>query len=272
MTTARRSWVTARSRSASGPRLHGDGFEGLADVEVLVPAELASTARMTVMPPSEVHHGAGISEQPDTQRAGVPSIFAELYSQTGQVRRAAFLALCDGEPLTPSEVATRAGLPHHHVSNALARLAQSGLVRQDEQRRIVGIAGLGVEPSAHQLTLKGVRLFTWCALDAVGIPAALGLDAEVVTRCWHCSATIQLELPAGQPPRPSALRLWLPVSACDNVFEQFCGQANLFCHAEHLQAWKATAHHPPGRALDLAASAELGRETWAEFGTDQRTG
>jgi hypothetical protein len=38
----------------------------------------------------------------------------------------------------------------------------------------------------------------------------------------------------------------------------------MFCDSAHLRAWQE-ASELPGRALDLAGAATLGRDGWAEF-------
>jgi alkylmercury lyase len=44
---------------------------------------------------------------------------------------------------------------------------------------VTGIGGLSVEPTRHQLKTQDQTLYTWCAVDAVGIPGAFFLDAQV---------------------------------------------------------------------------------------------
>jgi hypothetical protein len=211
--------------------------------------------------------GGPMAEQrrePEAVSKGLPTAFAELCAEAGPLRRAAFDAIRIQHPLPARELAELSGLSPAVVAGLLERLDQAGLVRQDDQQRVVGIAGLSLEPTAHRLRLDGTELFTWCAIDAVGIPAALRVDAQVVTRCWHCGTSIQLELACGAPSAASAQMVWLPQADCTNVFDQFCAHANMFCGTAHLRAWQE-ASKLLGRALDLAGAAALGRDSWAEF-------
>jgi hypothetical protein len=57
---------------------------------------------------------------------------------------------------------------------------------------------------------------------------------------------------------------WLPPSECTNSFQQFCAHANLFCDTAHLGTWQEAAGIP-GRALDPAGTAALGRDSWPSF-------
>lgn len=208
-----------------------------------------------------------VTDEGDCAAPGpLPAAFAELYAEAGALRHVAFGAIRRAETPGPGELAATSGLDVVEVEELLGRMGEAGLVRRDRRGAVVGIAGLSVEPTAHRLVLIGApSLFTWCALDAIGIPAALGLDAEVVTRCWHCGRPIELFLPEGETPDNLGFRLWLPPAACSNVFEQFCSEANLFCDADHLAAWRAAKGDPAGQELDLASVGRIGRASWAEF-------
>jgi alkylmercury lyase len=72
------------------------------------------------------------------------------------------------------------------LATTLAGLARAGLVEQDPTGAITGAHGLTLAPTRHHLVLAGVDLHTWCALDAIGIPAAVDTDAEIATRCGWC--------------------------------------------------------------------------------------
>jgi alkylmercury lyase len=197
----------------------------------------------------------------------VPAGFGSLNAEAGALRQAGFQAIRRHRRLSAAELAGTAGLNIDATEQMLDRLAQAGLVRRDERRRVVGIAGLSLEPTAHRLRLDSIELFTWCAFDAIGIPAALGIDGDILTRCWQCGASIELQLPAGHPSVGSPRRLWLPPPARSNVFEQFCNLANLFCDSTHLRQWRTGQADPPGRAVDLVEAASLGRDNWAAFAT-----
>jgi len=113
----------------------------------------------------------------------------------------------------------------------------------------------------HQLFVDGVELHTWC--NAIGIPAGSGADATVVTPCGWCGRPLEVRVIAGRPVEAPAAVLWLPDTACDNVRQQFCPDANLFCDIDHLHRRRDDAGRPSGRTLTLAETAELGRRWWS---------
>ena len=107
----------------------------------------------------------------------------------------------------------------------------------------------------------------WCTLDAVGIPAALRLDAAIGTVCPHCGETLKVVVADGEASADMALQLFCPTSPCSDVRAEFCTRANLFCSAGHLDAWRAANRDVEGQSLDLAETVALGRAMWARHGS-----
>ena len=181
------------------------------------------------------------------------------------VRRAAFTRLRSGNAVSQSTLALDTGLSSSAVRTALGELVSTGQANLDARHHVVAVGGLSVVPAAHGLFMDGSAFWTWCAFDAIGVPAALGLDAVARTRCGHCAAPIDVILTAGTPRSDSAIVGWLPGRPCTNVQEDFCPEANLFCNEAHLGAWQADAGAPSGVALSRAGLAARGTQVWAEM-------
>jgi alkylmercury lyase len=192
-------------------------------------------------------------------------LFRDLPEDVLAIRRVAFSALRREERLDPEQLALRTGLDDHAVNAALRWLHDAGLVERDRKGRLVGIAGLTLEPTRHRLVLDGQSLHTWCAIDAVGIPAALSLDAHVTTTCALCDSSLAVDIDHGEPPSDSVLRGWIPPTDCKDVRADLCPLANLFCSLAHLEQWLDGAGDPSGEAADLARFAELGRQAWGDL-------
>jgi alkylmercury lyase len=74
---------------------------------------------------------------------------------------------------------------------------------------VVAARGLSLPPTPHALEVDGRRLHAFCAIDAVGIPVALGLDASVASRCHRCGAPIALSIADGAVrDAPAGLVIW----------------------------------------------------------------
>jgi alkylmercury lyase len=126
--------------------------------------------------------------------------------------KAAFHAILNGEAIDRSGLAAVTGFDPDKVDLLLDGLAGRGLAVVDPANgRIVGCWGLSLIPNDHRLSIRRREIFTWCALDAVGIPAGLGEDAGIVSRCRQCGVTVSVEMVAGQVRRaePANVRVWV---------------------------------------------------------------
>jgi alkylmercury lyase len=131
---------------------------------------------------------------------------------------------------------------------------------------VTGSHGLSLVPSEHRVTFDlGVR-HVWCAVDAVGIPAAMGVDARVESRCFHCSAAVSLTMSGGEPrgPESMSLRIGLAVAGCTGkVIEDVCPMLNFFCSLEHADRWATTV--VGASIITVRQAAEMGRRTWSDI-------
>jgi alkylmercury lyase len=100
---------------------------------------------------------------------------------------------------------------------------------------------------------------TWCAFDAIGIPAALGVDAYAVTSCPICGRELRVTLLGGRPIDDARTRLWFPAADCAHLVDDFCRHANLYCDDDHLTTARLGEH---GRVLTVTDAAATGRLTW----------
>lgn len=178
------------------------------------------------------------------------------------IQREGLAAIRAGRHLTVTELGRAAGLEPTRaqvvIDSLLARQAATVI-----DGRVDGIAGLTTRPTKHTLTIDGDDRYTWCAFDAVGIPAALGLDAVAATRCGHCGETIVVTFTAGHAPAAEPWG-WLPaLEACGNqLIDEFCSAADLFCNRDHLEQWRSVAGSPAGEPHPLGDLTDIGRTTW----------
>lgn len=179
-----------------------------------------------------------------------------------EFRRHAFGRLRESGPAAATEVVATSPGGVESAQRTLDVLVERGMAIV-EKGNLVAIDGLSVQPTRHRMKLGTDDLFTWCAADAVGIPAALGEDGEVETTCPYCSARIVVPIHGGVPEADAELVLWLPTASCSHVVTQFCPDVNFFCSRGHLDAWRSRAGKPEGETLDSEGAAGLGRQWWA---------
>ena len=181
------------------------------------------------------------------------------------VRQTAFALLVrDGRPVQVEQLAAAhpGELPGPTLDEALDRLVANGHLDRDPSGAVVGAGGLTLGDAPHRLLLRGRDYRTWCAYDAIGIPAALGEEGAISTRCGVCGRAIALRVPIeADNERPE--RLWLAAGGTD-LRAEFCTPTVLLCSPDHADVW-ATRQDGRGRIVDLGQASRLGAGAWAAY-------
>jgi alkylmercury lyase len=176
-----------------------------------------------------------------------------------EIAAAGFVALWDGRAVRPEELVPG---PARRARRAAAELVKRGRAEVDDGGRVVGVHGLTLRRTRHHFVHAGRSHPTWCAFDAIGIPAALALDAEARTTCRSCDHGLHIAIRRGHP-EASGLALWLPSATVRHLMVDFCAAADLYCGRDHLEQ-RIDLARAPGEVMDLPGAAMLGREAWAD--------
>lgn len=182
-----------------------------------------------------------------------------------RVRTAAFQAIYRGERLSAAQLAQRLAEPTEEVQTAIQGLLGRGLLTVDESGSVTGSHGLSLVPSDHEVRFDVGGRYVWCAVDAVGIPAAMGVDAEVTSRCFRCGEPVTLTIRKGEPKALAADPPLIGMGVAGStgkVNEDLCPMINFFCSREHAEAWAAAAQQ--ANIIDVRQAAEMGRTLWAD--------
>jgi hypothetical protein len=156
------------------------------------------------------------------------------------------------------------------LMEAADHLRARGRIELSDDGRVIAVHGLARRPTRHRIEHAGGAVNTWCALDAIGIPAALAIDARAMTQCPTCGQHLMVTLIGGEPQLLPGAVLWYPEDQCGHLIDDFCSGANLFCSIDHLQQWLG-ARATGGRVKTIDEVAELGRESWREASDQLRT-
>ena len=187
------------------------------------------------------------------------------------IQQHGLLALTTGRAASVTELSHKSSLTVDEIRTGVTSLASAGRIETDGEK-VIGASGLTLTETDHAVKLPNATMHTWCALDAIGIPVALELDAEISTTCLHCDERLHVTVRDGELSGADSLRLFCPTGQCDDVRAEFCSAANLFCSPDHLRAWKTSRPSVEGHELDLTATAELGRALWGHYASGPEGG
>ncbi|MEO8461939.1 MAG: organomercurial lyase [Chloroflexota bacterium] len=198
----------------------------------------------------------------ETNWAGQQPVFlAGDDEPSARLREFAFAALVrEPKPVDPADLIAMSGFEPDAVDAALDRLGAAGRIDRDASGRVLGAAGLTIADGPHGLTMSGHDYRTWCAFDALGIPAALRTDARLATSCAVCDREIEVEVVGGEAPANEPVRLWLSAGGAD-MRADFCTPTVMLCSLAHAEEW-AGRQGQHGTILDLEAAAAEGATSW----------
>ncbi len=182
------------------------------------------------------------------------------------IRRIAFrLLLAKSESIGIEQLSAATGIKSDRLSTLLDELDRAGRIRRDKAGRVVGSAGLSVTPDRHEIELDGRKFWTWCAYDILGIFGALRASGRALSPSPGGPA-IELQFEGGRPAGNHAV-LFRPdeelMSCCENVYEEWCPNSNLFADAGQATRW-AEERRIRGRVMQLGDASDLGTKDWAD--------
>lgn len=137
--------------------------------------------------------------------------------------------------------------------DARARLASSDLVRIDDDGGVALAYPFSVAPTRHRVDLDdGRRLWACCAIDALAIPAVVGVEGTVVADSPVCDDEIRVEVgPAGDPV-PDPAEAVVLVGAVGNGATACCACPFINFFASSARAGAYQARHPELTSTELS--------------------
>ena len=128
----------------------------------------------------------------------IDEFLASLTAEEHVVTRVVFRSLLEGRGIRPEAVAATLGTSLAAIERVVNDLIERGtLERGVNSGELVGARGLSLAKTPQRLAIDGRRLYAFCAVDAVGIPAAIRVDARVESLCHVCGARVSLALSGG---------------------------------------------------------------------------
>jgi alkylmercury lyase len=180
--------------------------------------------------------------------------------------------LAEGEPVTPANLAARAG-----VAEAVAVETLDGWpgVFHDEEGRVVGFWGLAIPEMGHRFHAEGGKpIYAWCALDPFLIVPVVGRSARVESTDPVTGETITMTVtPDGVEdvsPASAVVSFLVPNKPFDqDIIQSFCHYVLNFASQASAEQW---ASQRDGIVLLPVADAfQVGLRAWRRLGSPAGT-
>jgi hypothetical protein len=184
-----------------------------------------------------------------------------------------FWRLLAGKPVAPAELAAELRVSPATLEQELTRLAAKRCLRRDGSGAVVASQGLMVQPSPHRLRTEWGTVSTQCTVDAIGIPAALGIAATVDDRCACCDSPITAEIRGREDisVQPAGAVIVMAQADCgvQGAIPTMCQETNFFCSNEHARSWQEEQGTLPSAIVTIADAAAVGQAIWGRFARDR---
>lgn len=183
--------------------------------------------------------------------------------KVGQVQRTAFNTLfTERKALSTGQLEHVLDACEADVVDAVTELEESGqLVR--EEGMIVGVSGLSVVQTRHELIVNGVSRWTWCPWDALGLATLLGGIGEVRTSDPEIQRPITIHFvdsQIGADAIDSVILYPSEPDACITVLE-WCPIVNIFETSEAARSWMAR-NSVEGTIRDLCTASQASADSY----------
>lgn len=159
----------------------------------------------------------------------------EVAPEVAALRAAGFHLLLHGKkPVEQFEWAEAASINPDNLDEVLTKHA--GRIELDEHGRLIGIAGLTIRATTHELDINGEQFWTWCALDAVGILGALEATGTIRSIDPSSKDPVTLTFDNGQVQNDATLFVLSGYDGAD-IRGEWCPLVNFFNNRTDAESW-----------------------------------
>lgn len=159
----------------------------------------------------------------DRDIGGLKNHYDKLREEEKILRLKAFYSILQGKPASSNSLSLETGILEEDVKRYIQGLKKAGVLVLDKSDSIIGSHGLSLVPTNHSLYINNRSLYTWCAADAIGIPAALEMDADILSSCAYCKETVKIHMVKGK------IQYSTPKDLCLYVVEADLGKPIVDC-------------------------------------------
>lgn len=176
-----------------------------------------------------------------------------------------------GQPPTVEALVTAAMLPDAATANHyLSQMEAVGcLYRNPASGQITSAYPFSAVPTPHRVSLANDSdVYAMCAIDALGMPFMLNLDAIIHSSCQQCGKELTVHIANGTistalPHDIVVLYATAPEDCCAATDQ--CPYINFFCGLEDAHTWQARHLDLDSKVMNLAEALDAGRATFGHL-------
>lgn len=163
--------------------------------------------------------------------------------------------LAEGESVALPRVATSLDLPVGQVEAVVGRLRTAS---RDAEGRVTACFGLTVEETPHRVVIDDRELHTWCAWDALLLPALLADRVRCSSPCPVTGETLEVEVePTGEiaarPPSTVMTFALFEGPPGERLRESFCELVRFVSDSDAAERWTSALDNTIVLRLEEAA-------------------
>jgi hypothetical protein len=160
----------------------------------------------------------------------------------------------------------RAAEAHGATAEAvLASLHNADVIRLDPARQVRVAYPFSAVPTRHRVQLAGgVEVWAMCAIDALGMPAMLGVDAVITSADPGSGGLVTVTIGDGRSSwHPATAVVFMSAAAGNGPSADFsCADINFFTSEASAVSWVRANPQLRGEVLDAAAAQRLGQQVF----------
>lgn len=176
-----------------------------------------------------------------TQAGGVVDYGPDLSRLLVRVMR----ALAQGRPVAEEQIGqiiTDLGIDRNKANHFLSQVAE-----RDENGNVAGIMGMSLNKTSHRLNLNGTRLYAWCAMDTLFLPAMLDQTVAIESKSPVSRQIVRLTVSPQKveefEPAGAVLSFVVvepdqaDMNSVESIWNTFCHHIYFFASREEAEQW-----------------------------------
>ncbi|MHA2299101.1 MAG: alkylmercury lyase family protein [Candidatus Hodarchaeales archaeon] len=151
------------------------------------------------------------------------------------------------------------------IDSILAKLNQVDAIHlNDDKSAIVAAYPFSGTETSHLVTLKKegyTRIYTMCAVDALGVCYMFDCDVSIESKCHHCNDKVMIDIRNKEITvlEPEEVIVWFDLEYSGCAATSCCRNINFFSSKQHFEEWQDGRVRRRGEMLQMQEALYMGR-------------